>query len=242
MSLGNPPDIIGIGGQRCGSTSLFRYMTGSPDIHANDKEIHFFDRYKEKGWDWYFNHFDDDHLSIDFTPGYSILNRREVREVRKYCPKAKIICTLRNPVHRVISVVKAETRWNPILRSRFEDPQKVMKAVERHARNRRSHYKRIIDCWSESYEEQFHLYYFDDMIRDPEQFGETICKDMEVRSPTGSFVWANRSPQLELGFSACRWLVDYFEPTIKRWRDVIECRIIDTWLEEIEDLRGRITP
>jgi len=34
------PDIIGIGGQRCGSTSIFRFLSG--DFGNQKKEIHFF--------------------------------------------------------------------------------------------------------------------------------------------------------------------------------------------------------
>jgi Sulfotransferase family len=52
------PDFVIIGTQRGGTTSLYRYLTQHPDIgSALRKEVHFFDRYYEKGMNWYLANF-----------------------------------------------------------------------------------------------------------------------------------------------------------------------------------------
>src|SRR5437764_6513123 len=48
------PDFLIIGGQRCGTSSLYYYLTEHPGIiSASTKEIHFFDDFYTKGLDWY---------------------------------------------------------------------------------------------------------------------------------------------------------------------------------------------
>ena len=48
------PNFIIIGAQRCGTTSLYKYLTKHPNIvPAQRKESHFFDIYFQNGIDWY---------------------------------------------------------------------------------------------------------------------------------------------------------------------------------------------
>src|SRR5438552_13255519 len=48
------PDFLIIGGQRCGTSSLYYYLTEHPGIiSASTKETHFFDECFTKGLPWY---------------------------------------------------------------------------------------------------------------------------------------------------------------------------------------------
>src|SRR5947207_6019226 len=48
------PDFLIIGGQRCGTSSLYYYLTEHPGItSAFTKESHFFDEHFGKGTGWY---------------------------------------------------------------------------------------------------------------------------------------------------------------------------------------------
>ena len=48
------PDFLVLGGQRCGSTSLYTMLTGHPQVMAaSHKEPHFFDRNHRRGKDFY---------------------------------------------------------------------------------------------------------------------------------------------------------------------------------------------
>src|SRR5215472_6783465 len=48
------PDFLIIGGQRCGTSSLYYYLTEHPAIlPASTKEPHYFDEYFSRGQSWY---------------------------------------------------------------------------------------------------------------------------------------------------------------------------------------------
>ena len=52
------PDFIIIGAAKCGTTSLYDYLSQHPSVHsALWKEIYFFDRYFPRGINWYRSNF-----------------------------------------------------------------------------------------------------------------------------------------------------------------------------------------
>ncbi|MDQ1694823.1 MAG: hypothetical protein QOJ03_176, partial [Frankiaceae bacterium] len=52
------PTFLIAGAQRCGSTTLFSLMRQHPQLFlARPKELHFFDRYWDRGIDWYRSQF-----------------------------------------------------------------------------------------------------------------------------------------------------------------------------------------
>lgn len=110
------PDFLIIGGQRCGTSSLYYYLTEHPSIvAASTKETHFFDEHFAKGLAWYQaqfptsmqksyveNIFKRGFITGEGTP-YYILYPHTPRRVAEILPKAKIIALLRNPVDRAYS-------------------------------------------------------------------------------------------------------------------------------------------
>lgn len=106
MSL---PDFIGIGAQRAGSSWLAEVLAGHPDICMPTKEIHYFDRNYDKGIDWYRARFqrcgNDALVTGEFTPRY-MFDERAASRLTRDCPKAKLICVLRDPVERLVSHYK----------------------------------------------------------------------------------------------------------------------------------------
>jgi hypothetical protein len=53
-----PPDVLIIGAQRGGTTSLHSYLVRHPGVvGASVKEVHFFDNAHRKGDAWYLSHF-----------------------------------------------------------------------------------------------------------------------------------------------------------------------------------------
>lgn len=52
------PDFLIIGAQKCGTTSLFYYLSQHPDLCLPAiKELQFFTFEYSKGWPWYENQF-----------------------------------------------------------------------------------------------------------------------------------------------------------------------------------------
>jgi hypothetical protein len=113
------PNFIIIGGQKCGTTSLYNYLTQHPCIYpAIYKEAHFFDNYYSSfklGIHWYKAQFPSivyqyyckkvkklEIITGEATP-YYIFHPLAPKRVQKLIPNVKLIAILRNPVDRAYS-------------------------------------------------------------------------------------------------------------------------------------------
>jgi len=182
------------------------------------KRFTFFDKFFDKGWEWYFNHFPNDCLNVDCTPAYCLLSKKEVLRVKENIPNAKIVLVLRNPVERAISVAKANVMWYPYTIARFSDLDRMLKCAKRIAKAQRSNYPRMIRNWRKAYGNQFYLYYFDDLVASPEKFSANLCNDLGVVDDGTVIAVSNRSPErLTIDPRVEQWLADHFEPKIKSW-------------------------
>lgn len=110
------PDFLIIGGQRCGTSSLYYYLTEHPSIApAFTKEPHFFDEEFARGAGWYRTQFPTilqknyykgllgrDLLTGEGTP-YYLLYPHAARRAKEVVPQVKLIALLRNPADRAYS-------------------------------------------------------------------------------------------------------------------------------------------
>lgn len=112
------PNFMIIGGQRCGTTSLYNYVAQHPDVvPAFIKETHFFDRAYGRGLDWYRTFFP---LSNSSHPGrkkitgeatpYYLFDHYVPARVAEAVPDVKLIVLLRNPIDRAYSHYQFESR------------------------------------------------------------------------------------------------------------------------------------
>jgi hypothetical protein len=121
----NLPDYLIVGECKCGTSSLYHYLTRHPQIletHGNGiddylgtKELRFFDRYYAKGLDWYMSRFpetDDNQITGEASPEY--FGRTMCLErIKQALPDVKIIVLLRNPVDRLYSHFHHMMKWIP---------------------------------------------------------------------------------------------------------------------------------
>lgn len=100
------PSFLLIGAQRCGTTSLYRYLLEHPDVHpALVKEIQFFTFNYTKGESWYRSHFPvlpAGGLTFDASP-YYLYHPQAAGRASALVPDARLIALLRNPVERAFS-------------------------------------------------------------------------------------------------------------------------------------------
>ena len=110
------PDFIIIGAQKCGTTSLYHYLTLHPEIiSAESKEIHFFNINYMLGLNWYKSKFPTlmqkyitktisrkNFLTGEASP-YYINHVHTPKRIHKTISNVKIIAILRNPVDRAYS-------------------------------------------------------------------------------------------------------------------------------------------
>ena len=117
------PDYVVIGGQRCGTTSVFRYLVRHPSIApASEKEIHFFDLNYSRGLNWYRAHFPlsaqvryavrrgEKIVTGEATP-YYLFHPHVPGRVRRHLPHARLIALLRDPVERAYSHYRNEVDY-----------------------------------------------------------------------------------------------------------------------------------
>ena len=103
-----PPEFIIIGAGKCGTTSLYKYLSTHPQILlSNKKELRFFDQNFARGREWYLAQFPTicdrpELLTGEASPSYLFLPHVAQR-IKNFAPKTKLIVMLRAPVARSIS-------------------------------------------------------------------------------------------------------------------------------------------
>ena len=98
------PDLLVIGGIRCGSTSVHQHLLGMGYRGAARKEVHYFDRYPEKPLRWYRSWFPirSANGAVDSSPSY-LCTPGIAERARGVVPRARIIAVLRSPADRAVS-------------------------------------------------------------------------------------------------------------------------------------------
>ncbi len=110
-------EVFGIGVQKAATTWLYRNLIQHPEIHAavrrsdrSRKELNFFNRYYERGYEWYHGLFEfGPWLNVDFSILY-FANPGVPGRLHRYNPDARLILLLRNPIDRAYSQHRHEIR------------------------------------------------------------------------------------------------------------------------------------
>jgi len=103
------PNLIIVGGLKCGTTSIHHYLGLHPEIQmSKPKELNFFaaELNWDLGLDWYASRFDDRfEVRGESSPHYTNLPRfRGVPErIKQHCPDARLIYMVRDPIKRIFS-------------------------------------------------------------------------------------------------------------------------------------------
>lgn len=115
------PDFMMIGGQRCGTTSLFRALAAHPQVIRplwHKKGINYFDLNYYRGMSWYRGHFPVSALarrrgaapgtSVFEASGYYLYHPFALERAARDLPGVKLVVMLRDPVERAFSAYKHE--------------------------------------------------------------------------------------------------------------------------------------
>ncbi len=117
------PDFLIIGGQRCGTTSLYYYLTEQTCVcPAAMKEVHFFDDHFERGINWYRAQFPieaykyyvermhNQHFLTGEASPYYLFHPHAPKRIVTALPNVKLIALLRNPIDRAYSHYRLEIK------------------------------------------------------------------------------------------------------------------------------------
>jgi Sulfotransferase domain len=103
------PNLIIIGGLKCGTTSIHHYLGLHPEVQmSKPKELNFFvsELNLDLGLDWYRGRFDDRFaVRGESSPHYTNLPRFEgvAERIQTHCPDVKLLYMIRDPIKRVLS-------------------------------------------------------------------------------------------------------------------------------------------
>lgn len=164
------PELIVIGGMKCGSTTLHSYLAEHPDIAmARDKELNYFvaERNWARGWEWYTSQFDPQApLRGETSPNYTkaSLYAGVAERIAEALPEVKIVYIVRDPVERTLShyahnvAEGQETR--SIVEALLESESNHYLECSRYAKQL-AEYDRRIDS------ERIHVLLLEELSRDP---------------------------------------------------------------------------
>jgi hypothetical protein len=101
------PDALVIGAQRCGTSSLYRWLGAHPGVVPSfRKEVEYLSRYHHRGEGWYRAHFElaagRRHLRFEATPDY-LLHPLAAARAAAVVPDARIVALVRDPAARAWS-------------------------------------------------------------------------------------------------------------------------------------------
>lgn len=207
---GTLPDFLIIGAQKCGTTTLYDLLVTHPDVHpAYQKEVHYFDRFYNKGLIWYRANMPrrrarrtamrkgKPFLTGEAAPSY-IYHPLAAERAHPLLPDAKLIVLLRNPVDRAFSHYHKEVGREDETLS-FEEALaqegrrlegKLEKVVQtgKHSHNwwhysykNRGHYAEQLERWFRLYpRENFLILKTEDMAADTPATVNEVCRFLGI--------------------------------------------------------------
>ncbi|GGL07950.1 sulfotransferase family protein [Mangrovihabitans endophyticus] len=104
--LGALPEFLIIGAQRCGTTSLYHYLSAHPDVRAaTGKELQYFSLHHRRGLRWYRAHFPvrPPHVRAFEASPYYLFDPDVPARAAAALPQARFVALVRDPVERAYS-------------------------------------------------------------------------------------------------------------------------------------------
>lgn len=200
------PSIMVIGTQRGGTSSLYRYLHGHPDLAASiRKETEYFSRRFGEGEAWYRGHFPLSRkrgrhaLAFEATPDYLFYPPTPAR-IAAHLPDARFVVLLRDPVERAYSqyrhmvrlgfedlsfedaILREPQRIDADLRALGEDDHYYCRALLRFSYASRGRYADQLERWFALFDRsRFHILRSEDLFRDPSNAFRDIVRFLGVR-------------------------------------------------------------
>lgn len=185
-------NFLGIGAMRAGTTWTWRCMREHSQIaFPGGKQIHFWDKHRDRGVGWYRNTLDSPTgvLSGEITPAYAILADDAVREIAEEFPALRLFFVLRNPVDRAWSSAQLHIKRNELDPSTIDNDW-YRQRLDGSGIRKRNQYANTVERWTAAFSEgQMIVLGFEQLRREPERFLARIARHigadpMEFLSPS----------------------------------------------------------
>ena len=172
------PDFIGLGVQKAGTSWIHAVLRSHPDIELiatdNDKDSRFFSHFYDHGYEWYeqyYSGFNPLAVKGEFSTSY-FYNSDAPARLKSYCPDAKLMVCLRDPVDRILSNHRHEIRLGHISAKNY--------AIEAGVKNNpmyieQSRYYTHLEKWLEHFSaEQIQVIIYEDIQDDSAAFAKKM--------------------------------------------------------------------
>lgn len=232
------PDFIIIGSQRCGTTSLYSYLTQHPQILSPiKKEVDFWSWHFNRGINWYLSHFPplpqgQHFVTGEASPSYLDFENTPSR-IFSVFPQVKLIVLLRNPVDRAISQYH---RWLSLnwehrsFEAAINDELERLKSNPDHIIGEepgnylsRGRYVEFIKKWLEFFPREQLL-----IVKSEDFYGDTAAVMKQILEFLGLpeyylSEYANSNPGFypPVSESMRCWMSDYFRPYNRQLEDFL---------------------
>lgn len=204
-------------------------------------------------WLWRFNHHWNDsahwyqslftvdgRLCGDITPEYSTLDERGVEFAREVVgPHCKILLIMRDPVSRSWSALKMRYRWlgRDIRKATHRELLEEMKMPYSVLR---TDYSRMIKTWKQFFsDENFKVFFFDDLKAEPERFLSDICTYLGIQTSWQAPMLADKSnvdgENISMPEELRRDVTAFFLPELRQLEPMVGSHA-EKWLEKGEKL------
>lgn len=173
-------DFVCVGPQRTGTTWIYEMLQRHPDLCLTEvvKETMFFDRFYDRGIEWYSQYFQPSHpdqLCGEVAPTY--FDAPEVpHRIREISPHCKIFVTLRDPVERAWSLFLHHLKKGRVPRDFRSAVERIPRIVEA------GRYKRHLERWDLVFgTEQVTTLFQNDLSAAPRRVLSSIRKSLNVK-------------------------------------------------------------
>jgi sulfotransferase family protein len=165
------PSFFIIGPPRTGTTWLHGVLSQRAWLSHPTKETRFFDKHFHRGLDWYQSHYrkaSEARPIGEVAPTYFASSEARER-IAQTVPAAKVVCTFRNPVDRVLSLYRLKRAlglipWN-FEEALVRDPELLES----------SRYSAHLQAWQSTLgRSQVMVTVYDDMRADPQAYLDTV--------------------------------------------------------------------
>ncbi|PSF39486.1 sulfotransferase [Aphanothece hegewaldii CCALA 016] len=226
------PDFIIIGAAKCGTTSLYEYLSQHPQvILPHKKELNFFSVHYQQGIEWYLSHFptladNADFITGEATPAYFDYPNVPER-IYNLFPHVKLIVLLRNPVERAISwhYHKVNTGYEKrsleeVIKVEFKKLQKIKSLTNIDYQTKRSSffigslYIYYIKQWLKIFpKEQLLILPSEDLYNQPQKILSQTLNFLEISNHSySSYIIHNQGSYPPIKEELKQFLNNFFKP------------------------------
>lgn len=173
------PTFLFIGPDKSGSTWLHEILRGHPQCFVPmSKDLYFFDRYYERGLDWYRSQFrgaSNSAVAIGEISHDYLFCKQAAQRIRRHLPGVKLLTCLRDPVDRTMSQY-LYMRRNGLTRKPLREALEEFPFLVTNSLYHR-HLSVYFDLFPES---QIKILLFDDLKTSPRTFAADVFDSLDI--------------------------------------------------------------